>query len=269
MAGPRSPTSPVITQIISRRCTLFSSWSYADCQQRSNQRLFVLPQTRSSSFHGVKTFSRLDDMKLSKNIQSYRRTVLYQTRPSSFQGVEKPFRLNVMQQYKISKFLAGPRSPTSFVTAQLISRRWKVILFWCYAVFWQRSNQRLVVLPQTRSSSFYGVKQSFRLDGMKFFKNVQNYGWAVLLQTRPNFFHGFEKLFRFDVMQPVIIFQVYGWAAFQHPLPRPRSIRCVEKVFRSGVMQIVSNVRINGWSCSSKHDPAHFTVLSSFVVLMV
>ena len=78
----------------------FSSWDHADCQRRSNQRLFVLPQTWSSSFHGVESVFRLDDMKLFNNIQSYCRTVLCQTRPSSFQGVDQPFRLNVMQPFK-------------------------------------------------------------------------------------------------------------------------------------------------------------------------
>ena len=91
MAGPRSPTSPVTTQLISRRWVTFSSWCYADCQQRSNQRLVVLPQTRSSSFHRVKAFSRLDDHKLFKYHQIYGWAVLPQTRPSFFHGVEHIF----------------------------------------------------------------------------------------------------------------------------------------------------------------------------------
>ena len=88
MIGPRSPTSLVISHLNSRRWKIFSSWNYADCQQRSNKRLVVLPQTRSSSFHGVKRFSRLDGMKYFNYIQSYGRTVLCQTRPNSFYGVE-------------------------------------------------------------------------------------------------------------------------------------------------------------------------------------
>ena len=47
-----------------------------------------------------------------------------------------------------------------------------IFLFWCYADIQQRSNQRLVVLPQTRSSSIHGVESTFRPDGMKFFKNI-------------------------------------------------------------------------------------------------
>ena len=100
------------------------------------------------------------------------------------------------------KFMAGPRSPTSPVTAQLNLRRLRVISFWCYADCQQRSNQRLVVLPQTRSSSFHGVKHFSRLDGMKLFKNIRFNGWAVLPQTRPSSFHGVEEPFRLDVMQP-------------------------------------------------------------------
>ena len=49
--------------------------------------------------------------------------VLPQTRPSSIHGVEDSTCLDVMQPCKTFKFMAGPRSPTSSVTAQLISRR--------------------------------------------------------------------------------------------------------------------------------------------------
>ena len=44
------------------------------------------------------------------------------------------------------KFMAGPRSPTFPVTAQLISQRWRIISLWCYADMQQRSNERMVVL---------------------------------------------------------------------------------------------------------------------------
>ena len=81
---------------------------------------------------------------------------------------------------KTFKLMAGPRSPTSFVTAQLISRRRRFFLFWCYADFQQGSNERLVVLPQRRSSSYHGVEWTFRPDGMKLFKNIRNFGWFVL-----------------------------------------------------------------------------------------
>ena len=109
--------------------------------------------------------------------------------------------------------MAGPRSPTSPVTAQLISRRWEFISVWCYVDGQQRSNQRLVVLPQTRSSSFHGVKQVSSLDGMKLFKNIRFYGWAVLPQTRPSSFHGVEQPFRLDVMHTFKTIQAFGWAA--------------------------------------------------------
>ena len=49
--------------------------------------------------------------------------VLPQTRPSSVHGVEESTCLDVMQACKTFKLMAGPRSPTSPVTAQLISRR--------------------------------------------------------------------------------------------------------------------------------------------------
>ena len=109
--------------------------------------------------------------------------------------------------------MAGPRSPTSPVTDQLNSRRRRFFLFWCYADFQQRSNERLVVLPQTRSSSIHGVESTFRLDGMKLFKNIRNFDWVVLSQTRPKFIHGVTEPFRLDVMQPFKCNQVDGWAA--------------------------------------------------------
>ena len=103
----------------------------------------------------------------------------------------------ICSHLKQFKFMAGPRSPTSPVTTQIISRRWITFSSWCYADCQQRSNQRLVVLPQTRSSSFHGVKAICRLDGMKLFKYHQIYGWAVLPQTRPSSFHGVKQLFSF------------------------------------------------------------------------
>ena len=116
------------------------------------------------------------------------------------------------------KLMAGPRSPTSPVTAQLSSRRWKIVSFWCYADIQQRSNERLVVLPQTRSRAFHGVEEPFRLDGMKLFKNIQTYGWVVFPQTRPSFVHGVEDSICLDVMQPCKNIQVHGWAAFSNIL---------------------------------------------------
>ena len=64
------------------------------------------------------------------------------------------------------------------------------------------SNERLVVLPQTRSSSNHAVGSTFPPDGMKLFRNILYLSWVVLPQTRPSSFHGVEKLFRLDVMQP-------------------------------------------------------------------
>ena len=84
------------------------------------------------------------------------------------------------------------------------------------------SNERLVVLPQTRSSSNYAVESIFRQDGVKLFKNIQILSWVVLPQTRPSSFHGVEKPFRLDVMQP---FQKYSscWQSCvpQHPCHGP------------------------------------------------
>ena len=111
------------------------------------------------------------------------------------------------------KLMAGPRSPTSLVTAQLISRRWRIVSFWCYADIQQRSNERTFVLPQTRSRAFHGVEEIFRLDEMKLFKNIRIYGCVVLPQTRPSSVHAVEESVCMDVMQPCENIQAHGWAA--------------------------------------------------------
>ena len=71
MAGPRSPLSPVTAKLNLRRWRIISLWCCADFQQGSNERMFVLPQTQSRSFHGVEDSFDLDGMKLSKNIRTY------------------------------------------------------------------------------------------------------------------------------------------------------------------------------------------------------
>ena len=118
----------------------------------------------------------------------------FNCKPIPFTVLKNFFVWMLCSHLKPFKFMAGPCSPTSPVTAQLISRRWRI--FWFYADCQQRSNQRRVVLPQTRSTSFHGVENILRLDGIKLFKNTRFYGWAVLPQTRPSSFHDVEKFFR-------------------------------------------------------------------------
>ena len=55
----------------------------------------------------------------------------------------------------------------------------------------------------------------------------------------------------------------------QHPVSRPSSFSGVEDSFRFDVMQIFNSVQMNGCSCSPKHDPAQFTLLSQLFVGMV
>ena len=118
------------------------------------------------------------------------------------------------------------------VTAQFFLRRRRIISFWCYADIQQRSNERLFVFPQTRSSSFHGVEKTFCLDGMKRVKNIRTYGWAVHPQTRPSFIHGVEKSFCLDVLQPCKNIQVYGWAALSNiPCHGPACFAALKKYF--------------------------------------
>ena len=163
---------------------------------------------------------------------------------------------------EILKLMAGPSSRTSPVTVQFFSRRWKLISFWCCADIQQRLNERMVVLPQTRPSSFHGVDDFFYLAGMKLFNHIRTYGWVGLPQTRPSSFHGVEKPFGRDVKRS----SLWLGHAPQHLLSRPSAIRGVEESFRFDVVQTFNNVQMNGWSCSPKHGPGHFTVLKTLLI---
>ena len=173
---------------------------------------------------------------LSKTLKSLAEPCSPKYGPVPFTVLKNLFVWMLCSHLNSFKFMAGPRSPTSSVTAKLNSRRWRIVSLWCYVDFQQRSNERMVVLPQTRSSAFHGIEEVFRLDGMKLFKNIWTYGWAVLPQTRPSSFHGVEEPFRLDVMQPDKHIRVNGWAAFPN-------IPC--------------------------HGPAHFAALKNHFVLML
>ena len=151
MAGPRSRTSLVTTQLISRRWRIVSSWCYADFQQRSMERLVVLPETRVSAVTVLKKFFVWIALSFSKIFErkaglrfSKRGPVLFTVLKIFFVGL-------LCSHLETFRFMAGPRPPTSIVTAQLISQRWRIVSFWCCEDIQQRLKKRLVVLPQTRS----------------------------------------------------------------------------------------------------------------------
>ena len=158
------------------------------------------------------------------------------TAQKSFTVLKNHFLWMLCSNLNTFKFMAGPRSPTSLVTAQLILRRWRNISLGCCADFQQRSNERMVVFPQTLSRSFHGVEDFSHLDGMKLFKNIRTHGWAVFSQNTAQFLSQCWKTFSSDVMQPCKHIQVDGWA----PLP---NIPC--------------------------HGPAHFAALRNLFVLML
>ena len=88
------------------------------------------------------------------------------------------------------------------------------------------------MLPQTRSSSYYGVESTFHPNGVNILKELQILDWIVLPQTKPSSFHGVEEPFRLAVMQAFRT-QSSWWLdrAPQHPLSRPSSFRGVKHVF--------------------------------------
>ena len=213
MAGPRSPTSSVLAKLILRRWRIISLWCCADFQQRSNERLVVLPQTRSRAFHGVEDFFYLDGRKLFNNIRIYGWAVLPQTRPSSLHGVEGLFRLMLCSQLNTFNLMAGPRSPSSPVTAQLILQRWRLFSFWCCADFQQRLNERMVVLPQTQPSCFHGVEIFFFWMVWSVSKTFERTAGPCSPKHSPVPFHGVKEPFRLHVLPPFKNIQIHGWAA--------------------------------------------------------
>ena len=191
-------------------------------QKHSSWRLGCVPQhslSQNSSFCGVQQSCRLDVMQIINNVQmngwscspkhgpahitaskqffvrmiwSFSKTCKSMAGPCFPKHGPVPFTMLTMlknlflwmlsSHLKTFKLMPGPRSPTFFVTAQLISRRRKNFSFWCNADFQQRSNERLVVLLQTRSSSIHGVESTFCPNGVKLFKNIQNLGWVVSMR---------------------------------------------------------------------------------------
>ena len=91
------PNIPVTAQLNSRRWRIFSFWCYVDIHQRSNERLVVLPKTRSRSFHCVENF----------------------------------FVWMIWSFSKTFELMAGPCSPN---TAQFLSRCWTIFVSGCSAV---------------------------------------------------------------------------------------------------------------------------------------
>ena len=122
--------------------------------------------------------------------------------------------------------------------------------------------------PKHGPAHFTMLNQLLVRMAWSFSKTFEILGWVVLPQTRTSSFHGVEEIFRMDVMKP---FQKHSsWClgrAPQHPLSRPSSFRGVEEFFFV-VVQIFNNVQMNGWSCSPKHGPAQSTVLSQRFVRM-
>ena len=155
----------------------------------------MLPQTRSSSIHGYESKFRPNSVKLFKNIQNLGWVVLPKHGPVLFTMLKNLFVWMLCSHFKnfqVDGWAALPNIPCHG-PAQFAALN--IFFFWCCADFQQRSNERLVVLPQTRSSSIHGVDSTFCPDGVKLFKNIPILGWVVLHQTRPSFFYGVEELF--------------------------------------------------------------------------
>ena len=297
------------------------------------------PLSRPSSFRGVKESFRLDVMETINNVQRNGWScspkhdpahftvlkhflvwmvrnflkifkvigwaVLPQAQPSFFFGVEKFFRLDVMQPFKTIQVYGWAALPNIPCHGPAHFAALKNLSFCCYADCQQRSNEWLVVLPQTRPSSIHGVEEPFCLDVMQPKKNFQNRCCAAL----PNFLcHGLAHFAALKIIFVLMLnrfwttfkstagrappntlqlisrcwkhfssgwyqaFQkhsIYAWAV--HPQTRPSSFHGVEKPFRFDVMQPVKTIQVNGWVALpnlSCHGPAYFAALKKFFVVM-
>ena len=177
MAGPCSPKhGPVLFTVLKN---LFV-WML--CSHLNTFKLMAGPRS-STSLSRPSVFCGDDEsfgfviVQIFNNVWMNRWSCSFKHRPGHFTVLKNFFFWMVWNFSKTFKFLAGPRSPTSPVTAQLILRRWIIISFWCCADNnQQRSNERMFVLPQTRSNALYVLEKLFRLDGMKLFKNIRVYG---------------------------------------------------------------------------------------------
>ena len=194
----------------------------------------MLPQTRCSSFHGVKNFSHQDGMKLFKNIRTYGWAVLPQHGPVLF---------TLLKNFSI----------------------WMLCSHLTHSSWWlDRAPQH----PLSRPSSFCGVKKSFRFDVMQTFNNVQMNGRSCSLKTRSRAFHGVEEPFRLDEMQLFKNIRTDGWVVL--PQTRPCSVHGVEKTVCMDVLQPCKNIQVYGWAALPNipcHGLAHFAALKTRFVL--
>ena len=156
-----------MAQFLSRCWRTFTSRCYAANWKHSNLwlgRASQHPLSRPNSFRGVEKFFALDVMQTFNNVQlngwscspntvqltsrcwrslslgwyeafqkhlNWKLGRVPQTRPIFFTVLMKFFVLMLCSHLKTFKFIAGPRSPTSPVTAQFIPRRSKNVWSWC------------------------------------------------------------------------------------------------------------------------------------------
>ena len=132
--------------------------------------------------------------------------------------------------------MAGPRSPTSPVTAQLISRRWKTFSFWCYADFQQPSSEGLIVLPH---NTVQLISRCY---------NVISFGWYEAFHKHSTLWLGRAPP---------------NTAQFLSRCGRTFSFGCYAAVYKHSSLWLGQAPYI---PC---HGPAHFAALKNRIVLML
>ena len=135
MAGPRSPTSPVTAQLISRRWRLVSFCGCADFNNVQMNGWSCFLKDGRTHFTVLKDLFLWLVWSFSKTFELVAGPCFPKHGPVPFTVLKNGFVWMLCTHVKTFKFMAGPCSPTSPVTAQLFSRRWRIVSFWCCATF--------------------------------------------------------------------------------------------------------------------------------------
>ena len=227
------------------------------------------PPNTFRSLHGVENSFHLDGMKLSKNIRTYGWAVLPQTRPSSFHGVEEPFHLMLCSQLNTLNLMAGPRFPSSPVTAQLILKRWRTISFCCCADFNNVQMNGWSCSPKHNPVVFTVLKFFFFWMVWSYSKTFELAAGPCSPKHGPVFFTVLRNRFVYMFCRHLKTFKLLVGPRSPTSSVTAQLISQRWKSFRFDVVQVLNNVQINGWSCFPKHGPGHFTVLKTLFIWMV
>ena len=179
----------------------------------SNERLVVLPQTRSNSNHAVGSTFPPDGMKLFRNIPFLGWSCYPKHGPVPSTVLKNFFVLMLCSHFKNIQVHGWAALPNIPVTAQLILRRSTFLSSWCYADYQQRTNERLLCSPKHGSAYITLLKQFFVRMIWNFSKTCKSMATPCFPKHGPVPFTMLKKLFVWMLCRHFENIQVDGWAA--------------------------------------------------------